>query len=576
MKKVASLLLAILMMLSLLAACSGDPATSTAPSSNPSAPASSKPAESDAPVEEDNRFTPDENGEYSIKFPLAEDKVTFSMWVSAPSAGANMVTENDSKVFQKLEALTNVHIEFEHPTLGEEITKFNLMMSSQMYSDTISATPAYYVGGLDKFIDDEVIIPLESYGEYMRNYSALRSQQELSFLSTVTAAGHIPGMFQFRVPSQPSWQGPIIRDDLLGDIGYSKSPDDIKTVADWEEVLGLFKSYSDDIIPYLWPASLNGYNPYFLAPFGLYTGMGPGFFQFSGTIHYIPYEDSFKDYLELMSDWYNKGYFDSEFFNRDAVTTEAIVLKGEAGIATSYKAWYDYANANTLGDGAHWTGIPAPVLNAGDKFNHAYALMTRLLYQGSLVSITVDCTESKIPIILEYFDYLYTDEGSLLANFGKEGETFDYDANGNIVLRDFITRNENGMSFNQMINEYAMFQKFAFRYNWLRTETSISEDAKTIYKKWEANYGDDVTELPAVSVSVDRSNEYANLYNELDTYVKEYAIKVISGALNLETSWTEYKANLENMKVQTVIEIQQEALSAFYSRDTSVGMDWMN
>lgn len=428
------------------------------------------------------------------------------------------------------------------------------------------------MSGMDKYIDDQLIVPLEDYGQYYPNYNEWRSKQDLTLLSTVTDGGHIAGIHQLRVPYQPQWNGPIIREDLLDDIGFSGTPDDIVTLADWENVLTLFKNYGMKI-PYLVTAGSNGLDPYILAAFGLYTGgfgsVTTGYYQIDNIVHYYPYEDSYRDYLELMNDWFEKGLIDGDFFSRDLPTFQAALLSGDVGIGSTFKAQFDYANYSSS-EGTHWAGLSGPVRTKGQKYEALCALTSRMYYQGQVLTISTTCDEDLIPIILKYTDYGFTDEGSLLYNYGIEGQAYDI-VDGKILFRDIITQNPDGFSLNQTFNKYCVFHSAVFRYDWTRSENNISEEAKNLYKIWERNYAEDAEEMPSLSIPEADAATYSNLFNDIDTYVKEFTMGVITGQTDLDSGWSNYIAQLERMGVQQIIDMQQEALDGFYSRDTSLG-----
>jgi hypothetical protein len=77
--------------------------------------------------------------------------------------------------------------------------------------------------------------------------------------------------------------------------------------------------------------------------------------------------------------------------------------------------------------------------------------------------------------------------------------------------------------------------------------------------------------MPSLSIPEADAATYSNLFNDIDTYVKEFTMGVITGQTDLDSGWSNYIAQLERMGVQQIIDMQQEALDGFYSRDTSLG-----
>lgn len=57
-------------------------------------------------------------------------------------------------------------------------------------------------------------------------------------------------------------------------------------------------------------------------------------------------------------------------------------------------------------------------------------------YAWSESYINANVSDEKLDAILRLWDYLLTDEGSFLANYGPEGVLYDFDADGNVVWKD--------------------------------------------------------------------------------------------------------------------------------------------
>ena len=196
---------------------------------------------------------------------------------------------------------------------------------------------------------------------------------------------------------------------------------------------------------------------------------------------------------------------------------------------------------------------------------------SRKAYTNTVLSISTACPQEMIPIILQYFDYLYTDEGSMLATYGIEGESYTLDANGEPQFADFIKHSDEGYSFSQQFVRYCCFHNVPFRYDWRRDNAGISEEAVELMDIWETHLADDLDEFVNLSVPTDISSSYASKYNELSTYAEEYALKVITSAADLDATWDEFQTQLKELGLDDVLKIQQDALDRFYNTDVTVG-----
>ncbi len=65
------------------------------------------------------------------------------------------------------------------------------------------------------------------------------------------------------------------------------------------------------------------------------------------------------------------------------------------------------------------------------------------------------------------------------------------------------------------------------------------------------------------SLTLEESETYAPILNDIYTYVSEMTLKFITGAEDPETGWDDYVATIEAMGVDTIIEIKQTALERY-------------
>ena len=66
-----------------------------------------------------------------------------------------------------------------------------------------------------------------------------------------------------------------------------------------------------------------------------------------------------------------------------------------------------------------------------------------------------------------------------------------------------------------------------------------------------------------VQMTSEESTVYSAAYSDIATYVGQFALQVIMGDVDVNASWDEYVANIENMNIATCIEQQQAALDRY-------------
>ena len=116
-KRFFVLLLATVMMVSLFAAC-GESGATTAATTQATTAATTTATTSATESEETTPGAQAEGEEFPVELPLADEKVTVTVWGNTPRTGSGMTDYNDSIAYQRMEELTNVHLDWTHPTSG--------------------------------------------------------------------------------------------------------------------------------------------------------------------------------------------------------------------------------------------------------------------------------------------------------------------------------------------------------------------------------------------------------------------------------------------------------------------------
>lgn len=193
-KNLLSLVLAWIMLLTLFAGCGETPASDTSPAPEPSvtdaepAPAPEPPQESPEPEisAEDSAEAPADTLDLRppLTYPLADGDVTFTFLHVEPQLGPmsgqmNMSSYGDFDTIAAGTEYIGVTPQWQSLSQMSGDTQFNLIIASGDYPDVIGAVEKYYVGGLIKAREDDVIIPLDDYiGDNMPEYWNLVQEDE--------------------------------------------------------------------------------------------------------------------------------------------------------------------------------------------------------------------------------------------------------------------------------------------------------------------------------------------------------------------------------------------------------------
>ena len=559
-KKIYAILLVLIIVLS-FAACGEDDTTTAATTATTAATTAA-----DSTTEAtDEGPQMNENGEFDVQLPCSDEVVTITMWGGTPDSSAGMNSQNDSVARQELEKRTNVHIEWTHPVTGQETAQFNLMIASEQYTDAIIGNSGYYIGGFDKFINDGILVDLAPYTEYMQNYMKARSVDLDTLLNTTTDAGYIAFWDRLKINEQGAFMGPLIRKDITDEIGIDLSS--VVTYDDWYEMLTSLVNagYSNPATLYISSGTGNGLDTYMMAGMNMNTRL----YAIDGEIRYSANQPEFKDYITLMNKWYTENLIDKDFYSRKSSDYESLFLNGDLIVGPIMYINYDRYNMQTVDDGK-WAAIEVP-LESADMERHIGAGTNPVHAVNTTTSITTSMDESLIPVFCQYQDYLYTEEGTLLANYGIENETFHYDEDGNPVFEDFITNSPDGLSLTAQMTRYALIHgSFSGNYYWEREiSPQMSEEALETAEIWDTHL--DYQRTPTLNVAEEHQTEYSTIFNDINTMVEEYSVKFITGQLSIENDWAAFEQELQNMNVGQMIEWAQQAYDMYAARDITVG-----
>lgn len=495
-----------------------------------------------------------------IQMPLTEEPVTLTVWMPVDSNFMTAYSDyNEGLFFQKMEELTGVHLEFETPVVGEEQTAFNLMIASGELPDII-CYPNYYSDGLDAAIDDGYYLDLTPYLDtYLANYDAARNTSEVWQKDTVTDTGRTAALYTLldRTKTEgggAAWGGLQIRQDWLDDLGLEVPT----TYAELEEVLTAFKEEKGAYAP----LALCSKGNYYYGEMSAGFGVTDDFMNVDGTVAAGFITDEWREYLRLMNDWYEKGLIDPDFMtnSRWMVDTE-LVTTGASGVWWSMYTMpsaYEATDENMV-----VAALPSPKMNEDD------ILHFRLPDSQDSYGVAISANCEHVEIALQWLDYLYTEEGARLANYGVEGDTYTVDADGEIDYTDKILHNPDGLTVTQALMANTLVpDKIPYLRDAARESKVMPEKDQQFIKIWSAeDHLDDWVMPSKLTMTSDESTELASMYTDIQTYYKEASCQFITGVLDIDSDdWNNYVEVIKGMGIDRCVEIEQAALDRYLVR----------
>lgn len=580
MKKFLALLLALCLTMGLMAGCgsqagsSAAPAASAAENEEPNAPAEEVPetpaaeesaAEASAVEEEvvEDGITAHakeifgvEEAPEGVSYPLDTDvslelMATFPdpLFASYPNGMA------DCLIYQEAEKATGVKMTYTPLSTSASAEQFNVIMASGTYPDLIGWGLNYATGD-DAAVEEEIYLDLTEYiAEYAPNYfNVLASDDEL-LDTAVTDGGNIVGFHAVVTEESLAKAGMVIRTDLLEKLGLDKP----YTIDEWEETLAAFKNEGlQQPLMMLAPGAIQDNwiaGAFDVAAFcnSFPMSVAPTFVR-DGEIKFGPLEDGFKDYIELVHEWFTKGYIYSDFItansNWNSPWYANSIINGDAGIF--------YSDMGNLGGYIAGSEIPGFAVEATydmhateDSINHFGTFSKKAAANG--FRITTSCED--VELACRWGDWWYTEEGSLLANYGVEGVSFDY-VDGVPMFNETVTDAPEGMRDALLI--YASNNTISCVIDSNAVASGYSDVDKAAPEIW-AKGMDDAYVIPStVTLSAEENTEAMGIYTDIQTLCLESIAKFINGDKSLD-EYDAFVADIEAMGIQDYLEIYQGA-----------------
>lgn len=564
-KRISSIALTIAMLLVLAAGCTGGTTDQTAEVSAQTS-ASETPAQASeaAPSSADN--TGSETAASSeVAGPWrADELITLTYWQAWPPFLSAISDPGDAMMFDELEKRLNVRLEITAVSTETSKEQFQLMCASGDYTDLIQGAARSYVGGSQKGIEDGVLVDLlPLIEEYTTAYKGYMDNDENLRKTLTNDAGCIPQLFGLYEEEYYTDQGLWIRQDFLDTVGM----DIPQTVDEMQTVLTAFRdelNLSDPIVV-LFKGSLNN----------LATAYGAVNMVEDGKVVYNLSTESYKNYMLKMHEWYENKLISIDFPTYNYSETKPpqdLVYGDKAGVFNEDVASISGYVADSDNPNFALSAVPQLLLTKGDKLTTGF--IPKIVSDRYSISLSTACNEQEAA--MRFLDYLYTEEGMILGNWGVEGVTYEVDANGELQFTDLILNNPDGLPF-QLTQSLLINPGFPCTIDLNVERLSYNDAQLEAVDVWNSNFKSYENTLPGWSLEPEDNNSVLSytteeterrgaLASEINTYVREMRLKFIVGDVDIEAEYDNYAKTLENLGLSEMIAIDQAAYDRYMSK----------
>lgn len=491
----------------------------------------------------------------------AGNKIT---WWIANGAAPAVKSYGDIKGVKAIEEKLGVNIEFIHPSKEQETEQFNIMAASGDFADIVSYNWNGYTGGPVKAVADGAIIALDDYIEAdMPNFKKIMDADPYVDYISRGYDGSIcvlPSLTDDRVTK--SIFGPQIRKDWLDKLGLEVPT----SIEEWYNVLTAFKNSDPngngeaDEIPFVADGTAT-----FLRFSRAYGGVSDEFYvDGSGKVKFGFIENEYKEFLTEISKWYREGLIDPEYASSNSSIIDSKMMTDIGGSYIGYVGGgmgkYIAASKNA-NPNYSLVGAPWPTHNGGGSYSgDPYQLAIGSPGLGAAISAKA----SNVDSCLKLLDFMYGDEGSMLMNWGIEGESYDKTADG-FKFKDNILNSPDGKSPVEAVCEYAptQFTPIMMRADAFVQLNSAFDEQAAAMQTWSKA---DVSRImPTLSVSQEEQSEITKVMDDIYTYRQECINKLVMGIEPIE-KWDDAVAKIRSMGIDRAIEVYQTAYDRYASK----------
>lgn len=497
---------------------------------------------------------------------LAETAEPYEMTIWMPMNHSTFMTSYDEvKCVQEIAAKTGVKVSFIHPTVGQETENFNIMVASGEYPDAIYTRWNNYPGGLNKAVSDGLLIKLDEYADSMPNLlnvfaenpelkrQASLDDGSLAWFPAATTDYH-----------RRAFNGVLVRQDWLDKLGLSMPT----TIDEFKAMLVAFTTQDPNGNGEADELGIIDRQQDVVNMLNLLAGawgvrdswqVDPD----TGKIAYGPILPGYKDYLQTMHEWYEEGLIDKEFASTDAKMKTAKITASNAGVFQGNTA--DFEKYMRLlqeeNPDVQFAGMPYLVGPAGKDYATDENRVRLVWGQG--IGVTTSC--KNVPAVLKFLDYGYSPEGYEYYGWGIEGESYTKE-NGEYQLTEVITNDPDKLPTTSAIVRFAFGNNgFAKLHNidfWRATELN-NQPSRDANEMWFG--ADNTLLLPLLNLTDEESDQLASIMNEVDTYNDEMFVKFIIGSEPIE-NFDRFVETIKAMGIEEATAIEQAAYDRYATK----------
>ncbi len=491
---------------------------------------------------------------------VADKTITISFMTSE---GSSQTIPLDSVSRQELLEKTNVKLDIQTAPAASYKEKMNISLGTNNFADII-----YLEGGITtvtQYATEGVLQPLMQYvnEETMPNFYKFWSENPE--LKKYLVEGELYCFPALGRGETANGFGAVIRTDLL-------EKHNIPVPTTFEELLTALtklKEIYPDSTPWIGrkgTLQLLATTSYMLGS-GFGSRSNPMYWDADeGKYIFGPADENFKAVLDYLNRAYEAGVLDPEFATQSQETMEAKLQSGQS-----------FFYLDNSGFGQNYTKILQQVEGQEDgllqilptlenSFGDRRAVSYAEFYLGRFYGINAGC--KNMDELIKFIDFLYSEEGSNITNYGKEGYSYELDENGE---PQFIQSYVEQFKDAKPSSYYAVYSdlgvgKLDLSLWACNTETqfkiqkALGDFSADVEEYWDIIANDDAYVEPHIepAFTTDEAEEIADILTDVTTYLETQYNDFIMGVKDV-SEWDSVIAELESREIRRLEEIYNAA-----------------
>lgn len=562
-RELLSAVLSAALLVSMLSACGGggkesaeSSESSLSPASQPSAAAPAESTVPEAASEESLAASEAEIAEpIEISYPIFEDVHEMTIFGSASSqflGSVDMTLYGQTSAVQKLEEATGIRLDYSSMTNDDVFPeKLSLTVASGDYPDFLCKADTYYATGAEGLLAEEVCIDMMPYlAEHAPDLKALLDSDTEYANLVYTDSGNLVSVPMRAAPTTDG--GAIIRQDWLDELGLDMP----ETFDELHDVLTAFKNNynctnSISVLSTLATPLTFGYDIKFDASqvqFGAKDGK---------VYSYMETEEA-REYVDMLVQYYSEGLFNSDFLaNVNMMAFDQAAAAQETGFWMSGRMTFNGMFESYIQDDNAALSPVKDITKTGTEVSHVGGAGKAT--GKNAISIT---TQNEYPEeSMEFINYMFTEAGIELANYGVENETFVYE-NGAPTYTDMILNNPDGYNSNVARSLYTLNAFLPYYQTQEALEMTFTSprmaEAEEVWRSMRT------PEEYTWNLNSAESDEYNTIASSLNTYMQEQLTAFVVGQRDM-AQWDTFLDELRDMDLDRLTELQQQAFDRKYA-----------